>query len=121
MTKSVTIGKKTRTVKEWSKITGIGYSTLLARLKAGRTGRDLIAPLHSSHATIITISGKRRSLKEWAEISGLSPSTISTRLRLGWPKRRLLEPVNAGRHDRRNPELLRHHPERCLLNLQSQA
>jgi hypothetical protein len=115
MAKTVTIGRRTRTVKEWSKISGIGYKTLLARVKAGKTGRDLLAPPNSGRSKVVTIRGKRRTLQEWAEISGLSPNTIATRLRLGWAKSDLLKPVDPNRHDRRNPDLLRHHPERIVL------
>jgi hypothetical protein len=38
----ITINGKTQTAKQWSRETGVCYTTILARLKSGVTGSDLI-------------------------------------------------------------------------------
>lgn len=40
-----TIGDTTKTLKDWSIHTGITLNTLISRVRSGRTGYDLIAPI----------------------------------------------------------------------------
>jgi hypothetical protein len=73
----ITIKGKTKTIAEWSKITGLSIAMIWYRIKAGYTKESLIdkKPIGS-----LTFNGETKTQKEWSEITGIKTSTIAMRI-----------------------------------------
>lgn len=68
-----------RTVKEWSKISGVEGDIIRSRLRRGITGTELLAPVGKT----VTINGEAHTFSEWSRIAGVSYNTLKTRYRKG--------------------------------------
>lgn len=75
----------TRTVKEWSRISGIPTPVLYARLRSGMTmGQAIRAPYSPAEPPrMYTYDGKTMNVAEWAEETGIPIYTLYQRLREG--------------------------------------
>lgn len=86
---------QTKTLAEWSEITGIKRTTISQRLEHGwSVEKALTAPLMHSvpsepkknpRARQVTIADETKTLTEWAKIIGISTSALRYRLAANWP------------------------------------
>ena len=105
---------KTQTLTQWAEETGIPYSCLLQRVKAGwPVDRIFTEPYHNTHEhRLITYKGVTKRLYEWAKEYGMKYNVLQNRLDLHhWSIEKALEtPVlergGAWHYD----------PERCYRN-----
>jgi hypothetical protein len=91
MTIKLTIGRQTKTLTEWAKVSPVKYSTIYHRIQAGWTPYEAVfaepsRPKGRDYKPI-TIDGRSQLIKEWAKESPVAASTIAWRLRQGWPPR----------------------------------
>ena len=77
--KGVTINGETRTLAEWSEISGISEGTLYHRVHCN-LNTDILGPTKKNVEHGITINGETKTLTEWSEISGISKITLYSRL-----------------------------------------
>lgn len=101
-TRWVTINGERKTISEWSQISGLPYSTIAQRVRAGYAEEDLLKskrcvskeptrPISKySRRQLITIKGETKTIKEWSEISGVSCDAIILRYIYGWSDEKLL-------------------------------
>lgn len=92
----VTFQGRTLTVSEWSRETGIGFTTLIARLNRGLELEEVFSKKAIQHdnqkpKTIIEYDGRSGSIKEWAAWIGVSKKTLAKRLKRGIPLARALK------------------------------
>lgn len=79
----LTINDTTRTMIEWSEISGVSLGRIWSRKKAGYSGEDLINPRYIGS---LTFRGITKTQKEWSEITGIKKSTIAMRInKYKWP------------------------------------
>lgn len=80
----ITIDGRTQTMSAWAEECGLNDSTILLRIKAGRSGAALIAP--SKMEGCVEFNGVKDTYGGWAKRTGLKPSTIAMRLtKYRWP------------------------------------
>lgn len=72
---------QTRTLLEWSEITGIAPGTLRWRVREGYTAKDVLAPVSGKR---YTHNGQSLTIKEWSDATGINESTIYSRLHRGY-------------------------------------
>ena len=71
----------TRTVREWSKISGIPTHVLYARMRKGKTmGQALVEPYLPYEERTYTHDGRTMTVAEWSEASGIPRYTLYQRL-----------------------------------------
>lgn len=83
-------GKK-QTLAQWSEELGLGYNTLTARYRSGKTGDELFAPTRKQSGnawenrtpTLVLIEGKKMTVIEASEHLGVSGVTIRRRIKSG--------------------------------------
>jgi hypothetical protein len=81
------------TLKELSARTGVSIAALYSRVKAGKTGDQLTAPVGSLQKVVeITHNGETHTADEWSEITGIKAGTILGRLKDGWTTEEALTP-----------------------------
>ena len=86
----VTYNGETKTVAQWSDITGIKQATIAHRVRKGRPTEEILGYKkivweNKPNWKMITIGETTRPLKEWCTISGLKRTTALQRLRVyGW-------------------------------------
>lgn len=104
----VTYNGETRSVAEWSEITGIPYTMLAQRIRSGwPVDRAFTEPRNDTHTPkLITFNGVTKRLYEWANELGIKYKVLDNRIERGWPvERALTEPVIStkpwryGQHD----------------------
>ncbi len=78
--KYLTIDGKTKTIKEWSDISGNKSDVIRGRIGLGWTAQKAVYTKKKG----LTIDGETKSMKEWAEISGTKYITIYGRNKKGW-------------------------------------
>lgn len=83
---------KTQNAAEWSRETGIPYSTIMDRINMGwETDRILTTP-EDARLRQITYKGKTQSMKEWADELGLSYQGVAKRIEsYGWAPEKAFE------------------------------
>ncbi len=80
----------TKTLAQWSEETGIGYSTIINRIKHGWTTGEALGfkekSWDRSHKRVLfEYNGQKKYLTEWAEEFGLNRSTLAQRIYvMGW-------------------------------------
>jgi len=81
----ITIDGETKTVSEWSEISGLPYKTLQRRLYTGCKEEDLLAPVGTiyDHKFMIEINGVKKTMNAWAKEVGLPFSTVKRRYQRG--------------------------------------
>lgn len=84
----VTIDGETHSVKEWCKIKGLVYQTILDRIRAGTSPFDAITVPVTHH--IVTIGNETHTLADWCRLKGLNYDTIIDRI-----TRHGMDPVTA--------------------------
>ena len=73
----------TKTLRQWSRTTGISSGSLEARIKLGwDVERMLTTPTHRS--LTIEMNGVRRTYLEWSRATGFPVNAIRARIRHGW-------------------------------------
>lgn len=77
---------QSKTLKEWSEITGINYQTLASRLSAGWPADEaLTKPIDTRFlASPITYNGQTMSCSAWSHLLGLTDNAVRNRLLRGW-------------------------------------
>lgn len=88
---TATIDGQTKTLAEWSEISGIPKRTLFGRRERGWPDEKLLQK-ESGRETLVTIRGVTQPIKAWAKQSGLLSSTICKRLKAGWHTDDVLAP-----------------------------
>ena len=94
--RKVTFNGETKTLAEWSEITGMGQTAIASRIdNLNWTIEDaLTIPLERRSLPArrqITFRGETKSLSDWAREFGLKPGTVSERIRArGWDIERAL-------------------------------
>lgn len=76
----LTYKDKTKTLKDWSRITGIQFGTVLQRYKANKTPEQILAkidPTASTHANqrLLTYKGETLNMTKWANRYSIPLST----------------------------------------------
>lgn len=79
---NITYNGETHCIKEWSEITGINRTTILWRIKNGKSLNEVFAT-DDKRYNRITYNGETHCLKEWSEITGINRVTILWRLKQG--------------------------------------
>ena len=78
---------ETHTLREWSKISGIGYNTLYMRIyRTGMTIQQAVSkpPRPIRIVGAITANGETHTVAEWADIIGVKPRRIYERIERGY-------------------------------------
>ena len=84
ISRKLTYNGKTKTLREWSKLTGIDYELLRSRIYSGwSTERIFTEPRHKTHDDILgyklEMNGESMSIKEISEKYGISPILLYKR------------------------------------------
>lgn len=99
-----TIHYEGRSLREWSRLSGIPISTINTRLYNGW-------PIHravkdkSHHAPLYEHAGQSLSLVDWSRQTGIGLSTLNRRLRMGWTISDTLSVTPASSHNRQGRRL----------------
>lgn len=89
----VTVDGVTRPVIEWVELSGVKFTTFVARLDRGWSpeeavgrpvGGAVLKPRAKKPGPVLTVAGVTRSLEEWAADAGLTARLVASRLRKGW-------------------------------------
>lgn len=82
----ITYKGQTKTLAEWSDLTGINYKTLSERIDNGWTiSKAMTEPINSTrHPSYLSFNGETKRICEWAQELGMSYNTFNNRLRRGW-------------------------------------
>jgi hypothetical protein len=83
--KTVSYKGETKTVAEWSDITGIEYSTIHRRLSNEWKLDDVFNRAVREVERVISFNGDSLTIKQWSKKLGVSKSTLNSRLYKGWP------------------------------------
>lgn len=100
-TRFITIDGETKSLNEWSKISGVNPATIRKRIDSGYSGHDLLLPAWNvkikprSNTRLIEINGVSKTISQWAAESGIKRCTIDNRLRHGIQGEELLKPFRA--------------------------
>lgn len=80
------LGGESKTIAEWSEITGIGQDAISERIKRGWSDRDaLTKPTgNNGHHHYIEFNGESKTISAWSKVTNISRGAISTRLERGW-------------------------------------
>lgn len=78
----ITINGETKTIAEWSRISGIGPKTLRHRIESGWEEQDLLLPV-GVRKVYITVGNQTKTINEWSKEKGLSNTIISKRYKSG--------------------------------------
>lgn len=78
----ITINRQTKTIAEWSDISGIGPKALRYRIEAGWDEKDLLLPV-GVQKVYITVGNETKTIKEWSKEKGISDSVIGKRFKEG--------------------------------------
>lgn len=95
--KIITFNGEIKTLAEWSEQTGIGYSTILHRIKAKWEMSEFLGYKERTHKrpgrrVLFTYKGEKKSLPEWADQFGIKRSTLAQRIYgYGWDINKALE------------------------------
>lgn len=94
----VTINGETKTLREWSKETGIDERLLGYRFRRGYKGKELLSkkPLNRHKKT--TINGITKTLLEWSKETGIKDKTLYARFNKGWRGEKLIRPIMKNQH-----------------------
>lgn len=95
--KRLTLNGETHTIREWSEISGIRYSTLVSRLyRYGYTLEKAISRGVTRNPRTLTYRGKTQTIAEWTRELCLSSQTIYNRLHAGQPIEEVLREYDGG-------------------------
>ncbi|MFI5404945.1 MAG: hypothetical protein ACHQ1D_00380 [Nitrososphaerales archaeon] len=78
-TLKINIDGEIKSLKEWSRISGIDYKVVYARYYMGWDIKDAIFKQVEDQTVYITIGDKTMDCKNWSEISGIPPEIIRSR------------------------------------------
>lgn len=74
----------TRTVAEWSDITGLTQGTILSRLKLGWKSQDVLTRPVGRQIIYLECGGERLTLQQWSKRLGIPRDALFARHRRGW-------------------------------------
>ena len=99
---TLTVDGVTRTVVEWSEISGVPISTIIKRQHTGRSPEECLSIQQGpGNAVFLEHDGERRSLSEWSRRTGIPVGTIAWRRRQGWTPEECLRPIKRFHRSRR--------------------
>lgn len=83
------INGESRTLKEWSQISGLPIETIRQRIKAGWDDKDILSVPKERENRIVngiklTYKGETHNVSEWSKILGIKTNLIYERLRRGY-------------------------------------
>lgn len=83
------INGKSKSLKEWSQISGLPISTIRQRIKAGWDEKDILSVSKERenrivNGTKLTYKGEIHNISEWSKILGIETNLIHERLRRGY-------------------------------------
>lgn len=78
----ITIDGESKTIGEWSEISGLSYKTIQRRLHTGCKNEGLLAPT-GEHWQHVEINGLIKPLSVWAKEAGLQYTTVQRRYKRG--------------------------------------
>lgn len=86
---------ESKTMAEWSEITGISYTTIRSRNRRGWSAEKIFTTKVEDgvRGKLIEYDGKTLSVPEWAVETGINISTIKARIRKGYALSEVFEPV----------------------------
>jgi len=83
----VTYNGKTQTVSEWARETGIGFTTIIARLNRNYPIEDVFSKTKvqggNSPTKILVHNGRQQTIAQWAAEIGIPKSILKKRLKAG--------------------------------------
>ena len=98
----VTINGVTKTISQWSELSGVSSPTILKRIEHGFSDADLIVPTgtiyrgqskkRTSYKHLVTINGETKSITEWHKCTGLSMAMIQQRINRGFKNEEIIAP-----------------------------
>lgn len=107
-TRYATIGGITKSLADWSRISGVSIPTLIKRIERNAPEEELLVPVgavyhtkdrhRTSYRHELTIHGETHSISEWAMRFNLKPSTLLARVNRNWPEEELGLPVGSISH-----------------------
>jgi hypothetical protein len=77
---SITVGKRTLSVAEWADKTGISSNTIYHRIKAGKTGKEVIAPIGQPAVPDSEVHADMLKIRQAFRKSGLTTTELAERL-----------------------------------------
>jgi hypothetical protein len=80
---------ETMVASDWAKRTGLGLTTILARMDRGWPVEDVLSV--SPPALLMTHNGETKRLSEWAAEYGINYFTLRNRFQRGWSAERCLD------------------------------
>lgn len=78
----ITVNGETKSIAEWSRISGIGPKALRYRIESGWEEKDLLLPV-GVQKVYITVGNQTKTINEWSKEKGLSNTIISKRYKSG--------------------------------------
>lgn len=84
----LTFKEQTKSIYEWSEITGIKVQTIYSRISQGLPPEDVLTkPVKASNRVgrLITFNGKTMNTSDWSKETGIPQPTIWYRLNQGLP------------------------------------
>jgi len=85
---NMTLDGTTHTKSQWSRITGIGMSTICSRLRRGWSVKKTLTARVIRHH--LTLNGVTHCQAEWSRLLGIDQGVISIRHKNGWSDERIL-------------------------------
>lgn len=95
---------ESKTIAEWSEITGISQGTISERIKYGWSDRDVLTKPASSNGKprYLEFNGESKTISGWARVTNISKSVISARLERGWTVEKALTTPPDQKHVKRS-------------------
>ncbi len=100
----VVLDGESKTIAEWSEITGISQGTISERIKYGWSDRDVLTKPASSNGKprYLEFNGESKTISGWARVVNISKSVISARLERGWTVEKALTTPPDQKHVKRS-------------------
>lgn len=91
----ITFRGETKTLSEWSRITGVPSTTIGKRLDLGWPVEKAFKS-GSQHEVQVEFMGRTQSIRQWADETGIKYSTLHARImRMGWsPERAIMDGIH---------------------------
>lgn len=80
----VTLNGETKTLMEWSEITGLGYTVITGRLNRGWTAEEALTLKPGATHRWITYNGETKRLNDWSRQYNVPRERLGRRLKNGW-------------------------------------
>lgn len=99
-TVTLTVDGRTQSIGAWAKETGLPYSMVYCRKKAGWSDAMCLTPTRQKKERTLVWRGKRISVARIAKQLGVAPSSIHVRIRNGWSVEDIVTRPNSQPHQK---------------------